>query len=524
MNLGQALRLPQVQRSANHTMKAKLPADHGPQSVLPLTRRKTGSTGSVVRPPSSHLKTNGSTGGAINPSSFYSKTYGPSTSAYKPTPRPRSPPDTSGESEPTRKKPRLDTNSLASSADKPDVTFKKPWSTGFNPRPATKSEEDTVSKAGKSSATGGKNSTKQRLPTNRTQRKFAPKIELSFKTPSVAGSEPRDRSISDSPRTNGSVPRGTSQSTESPKSHGKEFVGNESLRAWFQQRESVKPEQRSKPDNSLAESKTSYKLTGGKIEIPASVGSTNSVVDEKRATPVDNWVLPSSLADPSPKDTPRTNNTGYFFQAQPSTQSQKQQPSSKHPPLSQQHLEGWPFVPAPVPDKKQSREPPRQTVSDLDFDSLIYRQEGAATPPRGISVNVRKAEPPPLPPKPAQLDGPFYAHIDPRVHWPQPHSAEWYEKKLKEIQARGGRKASFGGAAQRLKQRREAEGPVSFEDSLPSKIRENPAWVRALKELHEDQSQDEASKRKGGQRGPKAGRQGLKRQASTTGPTTPRKS
>jgi hypothetical protein len=483
--------------------------------------RKTGSTGGVIRPPSSYSKTNGAAGGVIKPSSFYSKTNGSTISVDKPTQEARSPPGISGEAGPVRKKPRLDTSPVAGSAAKPDIAFKKPWNTGFNPRPTTKGPEETLSRAGKASETGGKSTTKQRLPTNRTQRKFAPKIELAFKTPSVTGNEPGSRSISESPL-NGSAPRGTSHSTESPQSHGKEFAGNEAVVAWYQQRESVKPEQRSRPSNIMTDSKSEFLQTKASFEIPASAGSTNSAIDERRATPVDKWVLPSSLIGTSPN----THNTSSdrFFQSQFPKQSFKQRPAPKQPPLSQQHLEGWPFVPAPALDKAQRPGAPAKRDSELDFDSLIYGQEGAASPPRGIFVNPRKTRKPPPLPKPEPPDEPFYTHIDPRVHWPQQHSAEWYEKKLREIQARGGRKSNFGKAAQRLKQQREKEGPISFEESLPQKIRENPAWVRALKELHEDQPQEEASKRKGGQRGPKTARQGLKRQGSTAGPTTPRKS
>ncbi|OIW28996.1 hypothetical protein CONLIGDRAFT_403400 [Coniochaeta ligniaria NRRL 30616] len=506
----------------HHTTKTKLPPDHGPQSVLPMTRRKTGST-SGVRPPGSHSKTNASVGGVINPSSFYSKINGSTTTANKPTQEARSPPDSSDDAGPARKKQRLGTDSVASSAARPDDTFKKPWNTGFNPRPTTKPPEEALSKPGKRSETGGSSTTKQRLPTNKTQRKFAPRIPLepAFKAPNVTGNEPRDRSISDSPLPNKSAPRGTSHSTGSPQSHGKEVVGNESLRAWFQRRESVKPEPRSRTSNILNDSMNSFPLAGASFEKAASVASTNSVVDERRGTPVDHWVLPSALIDTPPKDTPKPG-SGRFLTPQLPAQPPKQQPASKQLLLSQQHLEGWAFVPAPAPNKAQRPEVPGQTVSDLDFDSLIYRQEGAASPPRGIPVNIQKTVRPPPPPKPEPPDEPFYTHIDPRVHWSQEHSSEWYEKKLQEIQARGGRKANFGKAAQRLKQQREKEGPVSFEDSLPEKIRQNSAWVRALKELHEE-PQEEASRRKSGQRGPKAGRQGLKRQASTAGPTTPRK-
>ncbi|KAH8902731.1 hypothetical protein BR93DRAFT_232971 [Coniochaeta sp. PMI_546] len=523
MEQSQTLRSSHVHGPAHHTTKASLPLDHGPPSVLPVTRRKTGSTGGVVRPPSSVSKSNGSGGGVIKPSSFYSKPNGSIITANKPTQGARSPPDSSDESGPVRKKPRLDRSHVGSSAEKPDVASKKPWNTGFNPRPTTKPQEEAHRRTGKSSETGGNNNTKHRLPTNRTQRKFAPKIELALKNSSGTEHGPKDRPLCESPRMNGSAARETTHSTDSPQSHGKEFVGNESVIAWYEQRESVKPERRSQPFNTLTDSKSPFFSGGASLESPAPVGSTKAVVNERRATPVSSWVLPPSLVNTSPKGTPKTTSS-RFFQPQLPTQSQRQQTASKLPSLSQQHLDGWAFVPAPAPNKAQPPIGPGQRVSDLDFDSLIYCQAGAASPPRGISVNLQKIKKPPPPPQPEPPDEPFYAHIDPRVHWPQQHSPEWYEKKIREIRARGGRKARFGKAAQRLKQQREQEGQVSFEDSLPEKIRENPAWLRALKELHEDQPQEESLKKRGGQRGSKAGRQGLKRQPSTAGPTTPRKS
>ncbi|KAB5577517.1 hypothetical protein GE09DRAFT_1213751 [Coniochaeta sp. 2T2.1] len=177
-------------------------------------------------------------------------------------------------------------------------------------------------------------------------------------------------------------------------------------------------------------------------------------------------------------------------------------------------MDGWHL---PAADRSKG-----QTVSDLDFDSLIYGQEGAAPPPRGVTVDPQKALKRPPPRKqPVPPDELFYAHIDPRVHWPQVHSDEWYEKKMQEIQARGGRKANFGKAAERMREQTLREEAISWEDSLPEKIRQNPAWVRALRELRKQQEQPQKnSPRKRGKPGPKP--KGLKRE--TFGPKTPRKS
>lgn len=134
------------------------------------------------------------------------------------------------------------------------------------------------------------------------------------------------------------------------------------------------------------------------------------------------------------------------------------------------------------------------------FDALIYSQPGAATPPPSVDLALAAAPPPPPQPPstsrptpqavketvpPEGKDEPLYLDIDPRIHWPQQHSAAWHARKQKEIRARGNRKANFGRAAQSLqRQRREREKAcLPFEDTLPDKIAENPAWVRVLRRL-----------------------------------------
>jgi hypothetical protein len=112
-------------------------------------------------------------------------------------------------------------------------------------------------------------------------------------------------------------------------------------------------------------------------------------------------------------------------------------------------------------------------------------------------------------------------HIDPRLHWPQPHSKEWHEKKQEEIKARGGRKANFGKIVERMK----ARGPVSFEDTLPQRIRENPKWVKALKSLEEQgqEAEKERNASASGSRGPQKEKPAaFKRQASAPGASSSR--
>lgn len=454
------------------TMRSRLPLDHGPNSIIPVARRKTGSTGGVIGPESFYAKTSGSTTALST-----------TTPAQKRTQEARSPPDNLGGTGPARKKPRLET-AVSSAAVKADVPVKKPWDTGFNPRPATKPPERMLSRPGKTPETGGSN--KARLPTHRTQRKFAPRIELSSKAPSLTPNEP------DSPHLNGSAPRATSQSTASPSSQGKEFVANDSLRAWYQ-----------RSRDASSDNKSSFLRARASFDQPTSARSPTSFVDERRATREAYAGSAKGLSS-------------HYFHS-----SQTPKPAlSKLPSIPREHLEGWKFVPPPTPKPQ-----PAQTASLLDFDSLIYAQEGAAPPPLGVSVR-RKQKPQPAP-KPEPTDEPFFMHMDPRQHWPQPQREQWYQDKLKEIEARGGRKANFGKAAQRMKERRLKEPrPKSFEEGLPERIRANPALVRALKQMHEEELavlQDRKPGRRVAQGRTKPGRQGPRRQASTAGPTTPRK-
>ncbi|KAK4219557.1 hypothetical protein QBC37DRAFT_382318 [Rhypophila decipiens] len=122
-------------------------------------------------------------------------------------------------------------------------------------------------------------------------------------------------------------------------------------------------------------------------------------------------------------------------------------------------------------------------VDEAALDMLLYRQEGASTPP----PEVRIPEPETPAPNPPPPDQPIYADVDPRIHWTLPQSDVWREKKIEEIVARGGRKANFGKAAASLKkQRLEEEESLTFEDALPEKVADNPAWARALKKLESE--------------------------------------
>ncbi|KAM7186069.1 hypothetical protein V8F20_011540 [Naviculisporaceae sp. PSN 640] len=124
---------------------------------------------------------------------------------------------------------------------------------------------------------------------------------------------------------------------------------------------------------------------------------------------------------------------------------------------------------------------PSKVIDEAAFDTLIYQQEGASTPPPEVLV------PQPETPAPDMdvPDEPIYADVDPRIHWTLPQPEAWVNNKIYEIELRGGRKANFGRAAFSLKKQRLDE-VQSSEPTLPDKILDNPAWLRALQKLESD--------------------------------------
>lgn len=124
------------------------------------------------------------------------------------------------------------------------------------------------------------------------------------------------------------------------------------------------------------------------------------------------------------------------------------------------------------PLEKQRRRLAEQGSSSLD--AFVYGQPGSSQPPPGVE---RRREQP----EPKSQQEVFYAHIDPRTHRSRPHSEAWYQKKEEEIKARGGRKANFGKAVQRMKEERLKERPGDFEASLPDRVRHTENWVSALR-------------------------------------------
>ncbi|KAK4042684.1 hypothetical protein C8A01DRAFT_13707 [Parachaetomium inaequale] len=211
--------------------------------------------------------------------------------------------------------------------------------------------------------------------------------------------------------------------------------------------------------------------------------------------------LSNGQSQKAPPDRTRPDaQTGYGpFQANGITASK--------PPPQKIH---FPIRPAQITKTQPVQLPKTKEIDTSKFDALIYSQPGAASPPPDVDLTTTTAPPkptttstttttttttstspekePPQPPK-EEEDEPLYLDIDPRIHWPQPHSPAWHAAKRQEIQTRGNKKANFGRAARSLRrqqqQQREGDqqGVVALEDSLPEKMAENPAWVRALRRL-----------------------------------------
>ncbi|ROT35519.1 hypothetical protein SODALDRAFT_68927 [Sodiomyces alkalinus F11] len=135
------------------------------------------------------------------------------------------------------------------------------------------------------------------------------------------------------------------------------------------------------------------------------------------------------------------------------------------------------------------------TFDQAKFDAVFYGQELAGPPPSGVTVPPAKQKRAPPPGE----DGKLYLNIDPRIHWPRRWTDEWYENKMKEIRARGGRKANWGRAAQRMREQRlgekaqsqvEADAVAPAQASTP-RLREPEPWMHHRRIDFEDLSEDE---------------------------------
>ncbi|KAK1521594.1 hypothetical protein CABS01_16498, partial [Colletotrichum abscissum] len=105
-----------------------------------------------------------------------------------------------------------------------------------------------------------------------------------------------------------------------------------------------------------------------------------------------------------------------------------------------------------------------RTFGERRFDAMIYGQPDALPPPHGVFVGTG----------PASVGAagavkktyrPSYMRVDPRIHWSHNRSDKWFEQKMEEIKARGGRKANFGKAAHRMRMQRIATERREAEDA-----------------------------------------------------------
>ncbi|KAK2004204.1 hypothetical protein LX36DRAFT_564727 [Colletotrichum falcatum] len=159
------------------------------------------------------------------------------------------------------------------------------------------------------------------------------------------------------------------------------------------------------------------------------------------------------------------------------------------------------------------------TFNSAKFDAMIYGQAEATTPPEGVFVPVAPGNMLANAQFSGEGRGQLYMKLDPRIHWPHNRSEHWYNAKMEEIKSRGGRKANFGKAAQRMRQqileaerldeeeKRAAEQGLSVsnskppqpwshhrhmdfgdvpEEELPTYVRKNPEWLQATAWMREN--------------------------------------
>lgn len=482
-----------ARQSSAQATRTKL-SDHDPNGVLPIMRRKTASGGQPLNP---QLQAN--PGGT----SVSGKLTGSPTSHKAPPQRQNihSPPDSpQRETGPARKKIRVAQNphdhhadlqsgrpfrvtpSEATDEDKPERLRDR------NGQVDTASSSTATFRYGRKIGTVGndaKDATK-RLSRPQVIRKTAPQSLVfsiepveSTRQESSYGSEQASSTRqpkSEVSEANGIASMNRLASLESSQSAAKNFVGNKALRAWFSRYHhssgSISQRDQRKdtaPDTPASEPMNGHLKQAGEDKVPRGFSKPTAAGSGRRQESQEPTLNPPAARKPTMR---------RLKEQDPEPRRKLQEPAVQHAP---------------------------KTVDESSFDVLIYRQEDASAPPRGVQIPKLDAPRSFQPP-----DEPYYAHIDPRLHWPQQHSERWRKAKQEEIQARGGRKANFGTAKVRMREQRLREGPAEFEDQLPDRIREDPAWVRALKALRE--TENEAS-----QKGKKPIRQGLRRQPSTNG-------
>ncbi|KAG5925274.1 hypothetical protein E4U61_000051 [Claviceps capensis] len=177
------------------------------------------------------------------------------------------------------------------------------------------------------------------------------------------------------------------------------------------------------------------------------------------------------------------------------------------------------------------RERPHGAQAEMDLDAAIYGQPGAARPPSGVEIPRRQSRPNKSRPEEKRL----YIYANPAIHLMHRKSADWYERKVSEIECRPGRKYWFGDVSGRLRwlqacaeereqererERKAREGPrrgkgkvvlpqrrdaqpwvcsraLDFGDvpehELPDYVQQNPAWLKACEFFRQAQERREAA-------------------------------
>ncbi|KAI5925137.1 hypothetical protein F4810DRAFT_90194 [Camillea tinctor] len=157
-------------------------------------------------------------------------------------------------------------------------------------------------------------------------------------------------------------------------------------------------------------------------------------------------------------------------------------PSSSLPrPLSthlQQNKRSWKHL--TPEERRQARVAQHDPVL---FDSYIYGDLNRPNRPGDPLFYMPDYAQPPRPTRPAT----HFAYIDPRVHWRRSRSEQWKRNKREEMAARGRRKAegNFGRAALHVARRKAAEAEAEIKDLQPEKVRNDPQWMAAVREMDE---------------------------------------
>ncbi|TGJ79994.1 hypothetical protein E0Z10_g8775 [Xylaria hypoxylon] len=113
------------------------------------------------------------------------------------------------------------------------------------------------------------------------------------------------------------------------------------------------------------------------------------------------------------------------------------------------------------------------------FDAQIYSENNRPFRPGDDLFGVTDYTLPPRPTRPAI----YFDYIDLRPRSPRQRFEEWYQRKQKEISARGSRKTNLGKAVKRAVERKRAApipDPSQKRNALPRRVRDDPKWLAAV--------------------------------------------